>query len=157
MKQKKSISKQQALSRAMRYCAYQERCVSDVKRKMQEWGLQQTGEQEIIIDELINEKFIDEERFAELFVKSKLNQNHWGRKKIKYALKDKKVDESIIEKALNKIPPEKYRDILNQLAREKYKKLDGDAAEKKIKLKRFLLQRGFENHEIEELLKTKNI
>jgi regulatory protein len=157
MNRKKSISKQEALSRAMRYCAYQERCEQDVKKKLREWGLTEVDQQNAILGELKEENFIDQERFAGMFVKGKLFQNQWGQRKIRYTLREKNVDESIIEKALQEIPMEKYKEILDKLLLKKCEELKDEPSAKKIRIKRFLLQRGFTNQEIEESFKTNKI
>lgn len=154
MSPKKPISRQEALSRAMRYCAWQERCVNDVRRKLMEWGFNGKNDIEQIINELKKENFIDEQRFAKSFARGKLNQNHWGQKKIREALKEKSVDEQLIEEAIEELSEDDYNNILKELAREKYSKIGGETREKTMKLKRFLYQRGFESQEIEDVIKT---
>ncbi|MFW6019016.1 MAG: regulatory protein RecX [Bacteroidales bacterium] len=149
---KKNISREEALSRAMRYCAYQERSTGDVLWKLNDWGLVDDGAIFWVIDNLKKEKFLDDQRFAAIFANSKLNQNQWGKNKIKYALREKSVPEPYIDQALGQLPQDKYTAVLKKLADEKAKKTGLKTREQRAKVNRFLLQRGFEQEEINKAI-----
>lgn len=149
----KNISRKEALSRAMRYCAYQERSSGDVVRKLYDWGLKAETDQAWVVEELQKEQFLDDKRFAKVFAKGKLNQNRWGRVKIRFALKEKGVVDSFIEEALAGLPQESYLNILKQTAIEKAAKTGLETAEQQGRVKRFLLQRGFQFDEINTVMK----
>ncbi|MGM0612186.1 MAG: regulatory protein RecX [Bacteroidota bacterium] len=156
---KQNISREEALSRAMRYCAYQERSTGDVMRKLSDWGLVNHNDMLWVIDNLKQEKFVDDQRFARIFANSKLNQNQWGKNKIKYALREKSVPDAYINQALEQLPEDKYNEVLQNLADEKANKTGLKSLEQRAKLNRFLLQRGFLQEEINKAIKelTKNI
>lgn len=148
----KSIGREEALSKAMRYCAFQERSASDVRRKLSEWGL--CGNEDVwwVTEHLKKEKFIDDQRYAIIFAKSKLQQNRWGKRKIEYALKKKEISDAHIRNALDMLNDQDYENILLGLAREKVKETGLIPYEQKAKLIRFLLQRGFEIQLIETVI-----
>ena len=77
----KHLSYDEALAKAQRYCAYQERCVEDVKTKMSGWHLKNNQILDII-NKLEKEGFLSDRQFAELYVKSKINQKKWGKIKL---------------------------------------------------------------------------
>ncbi|MCF8218285.1 MAG: RecX family transcriptional regulator [Bacteroidales bacterium] len=149
---KQNISREEALSRAMRYCAYQERSTGDVVRKLNDWGLDDDEAIFWVIDNLKNEKFVDDQRFARIYANSKLNQNQWGKNKIKYALREKSVPDGYIKHAIEQIPDDKYHEVLQKLANEKAKKTGLKTREQRAKLTRFLLQRGFSQEEINKAI-----
>ncbi len=119
---------------------------------MQYWHLS-TADQEAIIDQLIHEKFIDEARFAQAYVKDKFVFNKWGKYKISFQLKLKKVPQNLIEDALNQIEEESYKTTIQELAQSKLKQIKGKTSyEKKAKLVRFLVQRGFEMEAVNDAI-----
>ena len=95
---KKYLTKEQALQKLKHYCAYQERCHNDVKEKLYKLGVWKKEHDEIIAA-LIEENYLNEERFAIAYAGGKFRINSWGRVKIKYALKQKQVSEYCIKKA----------------------------------------------------------
>jgi regulatory protein len=94
---KGEVTKTMAIGRMQRYCAYQERCHSEVRSKLLEIGMRGT-ELEEVIAMLIQEGFLNEERFARLYARSKFRQVQWGRVKIELALKQKQVSDYCIRK-----------------------------------------------------------
>ncbi len=153
MASSKNISREEALSRAMRFCAYQERCRADVVKKLFEWNLPE-AEKQWVIDSLEKEKFLDDNRFSMAFARAKLNQNHWGRNKIRFALMERKIPQDVIEQALDNLPHDDYFSILQKVAGEKARQTGLDSFEQKMKVKRFLQQRGFNFDEIEYIMKN---
>lgn len=126
------------------YCAYQERCHSEVREKC--YGLGLRGDDlEAAIAHLVEENFLNEERFARAFAGGKFRMQQWGRKKITMALKQKQVSPYCIKKGLEEIDAEVYWDTLLSLAEKKYRLLKGEQyLKRQYKTMQFLLQRGFE-------------
>lgn len=133
------------LAKMAHFCSMQERAVSEVLQKLQRAPLTET-EKVYIIDRLKTEGFVDEHRYARAFVNDKVKLNGWGRVKIAYALRMKQVDSEAVEEALAEIEADAYQQLAERLAEKKLGDTAPDAPEqeKKNKVARFLLQRGFE-------------
>ena len=98
------------------------------------------------IDYLTREKFVDDQRYAANFVHDKFRFNKWGKVKIAYMLRQKRIAENLIEDALESIPDENYEDTIRELLRIKVKSIKGTAErERKGKLAVFAQGRGFES------------
>jgi regulatory protein len=145
------LTPKQALPKAKHYCAYQERCHSEVKDKLYGYGLN-TSEADQVISILIEENYLNEERFAILYAGGHFRTKQWGRVKIKYQLKKKMVSEYCIKKALASINIEDYMKTLARLTEQKLKLLQSEKNQfiKKKKLQDYLLQKGFETDLIKE-------
>jgi regulatory protein len=144
MQYKKHLTKEQALQKIKHYCAYQERCHSEVKEKLYALGVWKKDQDEIMAS-LIEENYLNEERFAIAFAGGKWRVKHWGRVKIKYELKQKQVSEYCIKKAMKEIPDEEYLAVLNKLAKEKYAALkDEQYLIRKKKVLDYLIGKGYE-------------
>ena len=143
----------QALPKAKYYCAYQERCHSEVKDKLYGFGLNKKEVDEIL-GILIEENYLNEERFAIAFAGGHFRTKKWGRIKIKYQLKQKQVSEYCIKKALKQINEGDYLKTLQKLFDEKLKTLKSEKNIfiKKRKLQDYLMQRGFESDLVRELI-----
>lgn len=126
------------------YCAYQERCHMEVREKCWELGLR--GEDiENAIAHLVEDGFLNEERFAKAYAGGKFRMQHWGKKKISMMLKQKQVSAYCIRKGLEEIDEEEYEKTLQQLASRKYELLKSEQyLKRQYKTMQFLLQRGFE-------------
>lgn len=133
------------LRKAQKYCAPQERCKSDVEKKLVLWGA--NGDQiSEIIARLEKELFISEQRYSKLFASSKVNQLRWGRFKIKVELRKKEIPEDIITHALDSIDPDKYSNNIIHLITAKEKQLKGaDPLIRKHRLITFLTGKGYES------------
>lgn len=141
---KKQITKEQALQKIKHYCAYQERCHSEVKEKLYNLGAWKKDHDEIIAT-LIEENYLNEERFAVAFAGGRFRVKQWGRVKIKYELKQKQVSEYCIKKSLKQIDEEEYIKVLNKLAKEKYTSLKSEQyLIRKKKTMDYLITKGFE-------------
>ncbi|MDO9615237.1 MAG: regulatory protein RecX [Bacteroidota bacterium] len=104
------------------------------------------------------EKYINEERFARAYVKDKFRFNHWGKQKIEYMLRAKKIDQEILELAFEEIEEEGYADELLKLLTDKEKTIKSkDKFDKRNKLMRFAMGRGFESGKIYAALKELGI
>ena len=140
----KKISDSEALNKAAAYCTLCERCISEVKAKLNAWGINSSSQTKII-ERLIDEKFIDEKRYCSAFVNDKLRFNHWGRIKIQAKLREKKLPRELVTAALENIDEEEYNNILHTLLANKAKETTADEERKKReKLLRFAASRGFE-------------
>ncbi len=151
---KKQLTKEQALQKLKHYCAYQERCHSEVKEKLYTLGVWKKDQDEVIAS-LIEEGYLSEERFAIAFAGGKFRMKQWGRVKIKYELKQKQVSEYSIKKALKQIDEEEYQSVLTKLAKEKYASLKSEQyLIRKKKTMDYLFQRGFEGELVSEAMKA---
>ena len=151
--QKKYLTKEQAHQKAKQYCAYQERSHYEVEQKLYELGIRKADQGEII-SSLIEENYLNEERFALQFAGGKFRMNEWGKKKIMYALKEKRVGEFSIKKALNSIDEDAYLKTLRELIEKKYELLsDEQHLIRKRKTIDFMVQKGFEFDLINSALK----
>jgi len=141
------MSLNENLLKAQQLCSKQERCKSEIIQKLKSWEASKT-EIDDILEILVNEDFINEERFANAFANDKLKFNHWGRIKIEYELKHKQLPESIIDKSVSKLNIEEYNNILDGELRKKYKELKKKEIDKyqlTNKLARFAMSKGFES------------
>lgn len=141
-----------ALQKIKHYCAYQERCHFEVKNKLYEFGLT-ANEIDEIIAALIEENYLNEERFATLFAGGKFRMKQWGRNKIKYELKQKQISAINIKKAISQIDEEEYMNTLSKLYKTYFNNQKGMKAIKEFKTKKYLIQKGFESELINNVLK----
>jgi len=151
---KETLTPQQALQKVRHFCAYQERCHSETKERLYQYGLN-TGEVEEIIASLIEDNYLDEERFAQQFTGGKFRVKKWGKVKIRYELRQRQVSDYCIKKALQSIDEEDYRHVLKDLLVRKKEllKIRKPDPSKERKLIQFFMQRGFEQPLIRELMK----
>lgn len=140
----KSLSPEQAFSKAKHYCAYQERSHREVKEKLYGFGLRKV-DVETILSQLIEENYLNEERFAKQFAGGKFRIKKWGRVKIIYELKQKRISSYNIKMALEEIDGEEYLSVLKKLADLKWRSLKKDQhIIRQTKTQQYLLQKGFE-------------
>jgi len=141
---RKNLGPEQALQKIRQYCAYQERSHADTKDKLYGMGLYKT-DVEKILSTLIEENYLNEERYAQQFVGGHFRQKKWGRVKIEAALKQKRVSTYNIRKAMKEIEETAYLDCLAKLAQGKWVLLKKEQYLNRVaKTTSFLLQRGFE-------------
>jgi regulatory protein len=107
-----------AFNKASSLCSRQEYCMTDIRNKLEKWEVSECDCQKIL-DQLVDENFIDESRFATFYVRDKFRFNRWGRKKIWWQLKQKKLSDKTIQQALKQIEEEEYRETLTKIDREK--------------------------------------
>lgn len=145
MMQNRYTTREQALQKLKHYCAYQERSHLEVKEKLYSLG-QRKQDVEATIAQLIEEGYLNEERFAIQFAGGKFRMKQWGRKKIEQGLKEKQVSIYCIKKALAQIDDKEYMQTLEKQATKKWQSLKGEKNIfiKKRKLQDYLLQKGFE-------------
>lgn len=145
-KKKKKLTPKQAKLRAESYCAYQERSQQEIRTKLYEWGVYASDVENIIID-LIEDNFLNEERFALAYTSGKFKMKGWGKFKIKQGLQAKGVSAPLTKSALNNIDTDDYFEKLTEILKKKRESLkESDSYVLKQKLARFGLYRGFESH-----------
>ena len=151
--QKTYLTKEQALQKLKHYCGYQERCHSEVIRKLYDLGVYK-NEHDEILSTLIQENYLNEERFAIEFAGGKFRLKHWGKIKIKYELKSKQISEYCIKKALATITTTDYLQTAQKLfdAKRNLLKSEKNIFIKKRKLQDYLMQKGYEISVIKELM-----
>lgn len=137
------------------YCVYQDRSHSEVEQKMREYMLIPEAKEEIFLY-LINENYLNEERFARSYTRGKFYMKKWGKIKIAQHLKAKNIGERLIKKSFQEINNNDYRDAIQQLMEKFSVNLHGlKDYQKKHKLIRFLLSKGYEYEIILESIEEK--
>ncbi|MEP6674589.1 MAG: regulatory protein RecX [Ferruginibacter sp.] len=149
----KKLTPGQAAQKIKQFCTYQERSHAEVKEKLYLYGLY-PKEVDEIVSNLVQDNYLNEERFAIQFAGGKFRMKKWGRVKIKYELKQKRVSEYCIKKALKEIDEDDYLQTLNDLLEQKLKTLKSEKNIfiKKKKLQVYLMQKGFESDLLRELI-----
>jgi len=134
------------------FCAYQERCLFEIKNKLEEFDLSDI-EKMSIISSLKTNKFWNEERFASAYCQGKVRIKRWGKQKIKAGLIQKHVDSKIIKTALESIEESDYSYAIKSLHEKKSQELksEKDPWTKKQKIVRYLASRGFSFDEINSI------
>ena len=149
------ITKEQAWQKIKHYCAYQERCHQEVKEKLYGMGVWKRDVEELI-SKLIEEDYLNEERFALQFAGGKFRMKKWGKVKIEYELKQKRVSAYCINKALKSISAEDYEQTLTRLYQDKSDLLEKeDPLSKKRKLTDYLIRKGYERSRVMELIHSR--
>jgi len=141
-----------ALTKAMALCSHRELCCLEMRSKLQSWGVGD-NDNDKIIGLLIKENFINEERFAQAFVKDKFNYNKWGKVKIAAQLRAKNIPGDIIRTSLDAIDNELYKNTLRELisGHRQFAKAKNQY-DLKGKLLRYGLSKGFESSLLYDLL-----
>ncbi|MDD3771691.1 MAG: RecX family transcriptional regulator [Weeksellaceae bacterium] len=136
-----------------KYCAYQDRCHWEVEQKLTEFQLIPEAYDSIFIY-LIENKFLNEERFVNSFVSGKFKIKKWGKIKIQIELKKRKIPMNLIEKGLKTIDETEYQSTLEELHNKKKTSLksERESWKKKMKIRNYLLQKGYEADLIYEML-----
>ena len=147
------LTPDQVLDKMAKYCAYQERCVKDVRDKLKTFDLPQK-EKDKIIDYLVDNRFVNDERFARSFVRGKINQSGWGLNKIRFHLIQKGIAKDIIDEALTQTDEDLYRQRLIDILKTKSKTIKAETDfERKRKLAAYAIQKGFEASLVWEVIK----
>ncbi|MBI9033257.1 MAG: RecX family transcriptional regulator [Bacteroidales bacterium] len=141
------------LSKAQAWCALQDRCIFETKRKLTDWECP-FEYQDSIIEKLIEDKFLDEQRYCDSFVRGKFNTKHWGKNKIRYELQSRRLCSTQIESSLMQIIETDYFSTLDLLLRKKLKDIkDKEESKRKLKLINFARSKGYEYEYISKCLK----
>ena len=147
------ITRKDILVKAANFCAYQDRTQAEVRERLQKWEVW-GDEAEEIITYLIEENFLNEERFAKIFAGSKFRVKHWGRQKIRYELKARKLSEYCIKVGLAEIEDDDYIKTLEMILEKKKHELrtEKQPLVLKQKLSRYALGKGFENELVWQII-----
>jgi len=141
------------LLKAASYCAYQERCHNEVKHKLAEWEVYGV-QADMILSQLIELNYLNEERFATTFAGGKFRVKHWGRLKIRRELKIRGIADYCIQKAMKEIDESDYYETLKALAVKKNENTKAKhPLERKQKIYHFLATKGYEADLISDILK----
>lgn len=143
---------QKIKSKLEKFCAYQERSLYEVEKKLNTLTLI-SGDKKRIISHLNQNNFLNQSRFIEAYVSGKLNQKRWGKEKIRVGLIQHKIPKIDIDQAINNIPEKTYQNNLLMLAQRKALsiKKEEDLYLKKAKLMRFLHSKGYTSNDWEEI------
>ena len=151
---KKRLTKEQVLQKLRFYCRYQQRCESEIKDKLFELGINKKDHDELI-NGLVKENCVSDERFAEAFVSGRFKLKQWGRRRIQKGLREKRVSDEITQKALEQINIKEYMAVLNKLAKERFASLKNEQyLVRKKKTLDYLMQKGYEVDLIKEVVKN---
>ena len=124
-------------------CAQAEHCQWEMLEKMRRWELPEE-EQARVMQRLVSERYVDDERYARAFVKDKVRYNKWGRRKVEQALWQKHIDDDIRQRVLDEVEDDEYLAVLRPLLKQKRKStMAASDYELNQKLVRFALSRGF--------------
>ncbi|MFM9908471.1 MAG: regulatory protein RecX [Chitinophagaceae bacterium] len=153
---RKQFTKEQALQKIKQFCAYQERCHYEVKEKLYAYGIHKQQVEELIA-QLIEEDYLNEERFAIQFAGGRFRMKQWGRIKIAYELKQKQVSTYCIKTALKQIDETDYIKTLCKLVEKKWNSIEKEESNKFSRINKtteYLLQKGYEAALIKEEITT---
>ena len=150
----KEITEQEAYQRLTARCAQAEHCEQEMTMAMSRWELSEESQARVMA-RLVEERYIDNRRYADAFVRDKVRYNKWGRRKIEQALWQKRIDSNTIHEALDQVDTEEYVAILQPLLRQKRRSVRvNNETELTQKLIRFALGRGFTMDVIRQCLKV---
>jgi regulatory protein len=142
----------EALNRAMALCSKTEYCISDIRQKLESWGLESDKAEDVIVI-LIKENFINEERYAGAFVRDKYRYNKWGRVKIISQLRAKGIPSAIIDSALSFLDEGEYKQMVRDMLLTHRKSVKAkNQYDLKGKLLRYGLSKGFESSLLYDIL-----
>lgn len=124
-------------------CAQAEHCQWEMLEKMRRWEVPEEA-QARVMQRLVKERYVDDERYARAFVKDKIRYNKWGRRKVDQALWQKHIDEDIRKRVLDEVDDDEYLKVLRPLLKQKRKSTKANSDyELNQKLMRFAMGRGF--------------
>ena len=149
----KSYTIAEAIKKLENYCSYQERCHKEVRVKLREMRMIPEAIDQITAH-LIQEDYLNEERFSKAFARGKHRIKNWGRNRIRAELKQRNISKFNIKSALAEIDETTYLQTLNSLAKKKLGQIsDLEPQRKRRKLADYLLYRGWESHLVYEKVK----
>lgn len=124
-------------------CAQAEHCQYEMQEKLRRWELPEAAQARVMA-KLIKERYVDDERYTQAFVKDKIRYNKWGRRKVEQALWQKRIDEDIRKRVLDDVDDDEYLNVLRPLLKQKRKTIKANNNyELNQKLMRFAVGRGF--------------
>ena len=139
----KEVTEQGAYLQLAQLCARSEHCQHDLLEKMRRWEMSDEA-QARVMQRLVSERYVDDERYARAFVRDKIRYNKWGHRKVEQALWQKRIDEDIRQQVLDEVDDEEYLSVLRPLLKQKRRSTKAESDyELNQKLVRFALGRGF--------------
>ena len=139
----KEVTEQGAYLQLAQLCARSEHCQHEMLEKMRKWGMADEA-QARVMQRLVSERYVDDERYARAFVRDKIRYNKWGRRKVEQALWMKRIDDDIRERVLGEVDDDEYISVLRPLLKQKRRSTKAQSDyELNQKLVRFALSRGF--------------
>ena len=139
----KEVTEQGAYLQLAQLCARSEHCQHDMLEKMRRWDMSEDA-QARVMQRLVSERYVDDERYARAFVHDKIRYNKRGRRKVEQALWQKRIDDDIRQQVLSEVDDEEYLSVLRPLLKQKRRSTKADSDyELNQKLMRFALSRGF--------------
>ncbi len=139
----KQLSEEEARLRLTALCAQGEHCSYEMEEKMRKWGISEEAQARIMAH-LINERYIDDERYCRAYIRDKIQYSKWGRRKIEQGLYLKRIDRSLSSAALNEVDDEEYLQVLRPMLKAKWRTIKaGSDYEHSGKLIKYALSRGF--------------
>lgn len=148
----KTLTKEESLEKAMTYCGRAEHCLSEVRAKLYQWGAQEE-DIETVLEILVDQRFVDEVRFAEMYVRDKITYTGWGRMKVAQSLRIKRIPDAIYKPILEAFDESAYEEVVDKALAAKWRQVKGkDFYDKKAKLFRFAMGRGFESYVVQAWL-----
>jgi regulatory protein len=148
----KTYTVDEAQKRIEQYCAYQERCHKEVREKLKDMKMIPEAIDNIMVH-LIEHNFLNEERFAQTFVRGKFRIKKWGKIRLKRELKLREISNYSINKALGEISDDDYYETLDDLTQKRIAQVkESNIYKKKRKVADYLLYRGWESHLVYEKL-----
>ena len=139
----KEVTEQGAYLQLAQLCARSEHCQHEMLEKMRKWGMTDEA-QARVMQRLVSERYVDDERYARAFVRDKIRYNKWGRRKVEQALWMKHIDEDIRERVLGEVDDDEYTSVLRPLLKQKRRSTKAQSGyELNQKLVKFALGRGF--------------
>lgn len=142
----------QARAKAAKYCSGRERSPREVLQKLAAWELSDEDAQGVLA-ELVDEQFVDEDRFCRAFCHDKFEFNRWGKMRIRQELMKHQLPDEVVTRGLDNIDPERYAETLRQLAEKKYGSLVDEPWVKKQKTAAFLVRKGYEMDLVMEVVR----
>ena len=152
MHPQKTYTVDEAQKKLENYCAYQERCHKDVRTKLREMKMIPEAVDKIMVH-LIQNNYLNEERFAKAFVRGKFRIKKWGKNRLVRELKFKEISRYSMDSALKEIDEDAYQQTLDELVQKRIAQVEEkNVYKKKRKVVDYLLYRGWESHLIYEKL-----
>ena len=143
MQTNRMMTEQEAYLKLTALCAQAEHCQYEMLEKMRRWGVDDEA-QARVMQRLVSERYVDDERFCRAFVNDKIRYNKWGRRKVEQALWLKHIDDDISRRVLDEVDDALYVDILRPMLRQKRRSIKAASDyELNMKLIKFALSRGF--------------
>lgn len=147
------LSLKEVIQKMEYYCAYQERCHAEVKEKLYSFQVSQDEKDQVIVH-LLDNNYLNEERFASIFTQSKLHQKKWGKKRITIELKARNISAFLITKSIKEIETNDYESMFEEVSNKHWDTItEKNTLKKRKKFCDYLLRKGWESERVYEKVK----